>query len=163
MSNDAAPLDSTPTRGHAHDVCADSPLDVLLAALGARRVPGVFAFAAAPADQVPVDAVVSVREREGCTVVLERARADFLGLDVHFEAAMITLTVHSDLAAVGLTAAVAGALAEAAIACNVVAGLHHDHLFVPLARAGEALAVLEGVASAARRRLSARGVAPVPD
>jgi hypothetical protein len=60
--------------------------------------------------------------------------------------ARITLTVHSALEGVGLTAAVSGALAEQGIACNVVAGFHHDHLFVPWERREEALGVLRKVA-----------------
>jgi hypothetical protein len=50
--------------------------------------------------------------------------------------------VHSSLQAVGLTAAVATALAERGIACNVVAGFHHDHLFVPHERGAEAMDAL---------------------
>jgi hypothetical protein len=52
------------------------------------------------------------------------------------------LNVQSDLAAVGLTAAFASALGEAGISCNVVAGLNHDHLFVPAHQAQSALKVL---------------------
>ena len=51
----------------------------------------------------------------------------------------ITLQVYSDLEGVGLTAAVATALAEEGIPCNVVAALHHDHLFVPEAQGPAAL------------------------
>jgi len=54
----------------------------------------------------------------------------------------ITLNVFSDLEGVGLTAAVATALAEAGIACNMVAAHHHDHVFVPSDRAAEALIIL---------------------
>ncbi len=43
----------------------------------------------------------------------------------------------------GLTAAVATALAKEGIACNVVAALRHDHLFVPYDRAAEAMEVLK--------------------
>ena len=56
--------------------------------------------------------------------------------------ALITLNVYSALDGVGLTAAVATALARAGIACNMVAALNHDHVFVPIERAQEALAVL---------------------
>jgi hypothetical protein len=60
-----------------------------------------------------------------------------------FRAAWITLTVHSDLQAVGLTAAVATALAQSGISCNVVAAAFHDHIFVPVESAKEALSVLQ--------------------
>jgi hypothetical protein len=72
-----------------------------------------------------------------------------LGWPILFSAAWITLTVHSDLQSVGLTAAVSAALAEAEISCNVVAGVHHDHLFVPVARAEEAVAVLKRLMASA--------------
>ena len=74
--------------------------------------------------------LASFREREGLTLVLERRQAERLGLPYEYVAAWITLTVHSSLAAVGLTAAFATALAEAGISCNVMAGYFHDHLFV---------------------------------
>jgi uncharacterized protein len=56
--------------------------------------------------------------------------------------------VHSDLAAVGLTAAFAGALASEGISCNVIAGFHHDHLFVPWERRADAMAALGRLADA---------------
>lgn len=62
--------------------------------------------------------------------------------------ARIVLEVFSDLEGVGLTAAVASALAEAGIACNMVAALNHDHVFVPADRAEEMLVLLERLAAA---------------
>ncbi|QOF70735.1 ACT domain-containing protein [Aminobacter sp. SR38] len=59
----------------------------------------------------------------------------------------ITLNVYSALDGVGLTAAVATALARHAIPCNMVAAYHHDHAFVPAARAEAALASLEELCS----------------
>ena len=56
--------------------------------------------------------------------------------------ARITLQVHSSLTAVGLTARVADALAEAGISANMVAAIHHDHVFVPWERREESLAIL---------------------
>jgi hypothetical protein len=61
--------------------------------------------------------------------------------------ARITLMVHSALEGVGLTAAVAAALAEVGIACNVVAAFHHDHLLVPWDRRDEALVLLQRLAT----------------
>jgi hypothetical protein len=65
-----------------------------------------------------------------------------------FRAAWITLTVHSDLEAVGLTAAVSVALGAAGISCNVVAGTYHDHLFVPAQKAADAMAALRKLQAA---------------
>ncbi len=98
----------------------------------------------APAGLRPV---VTVAEPEGVTVVVEQAEADALGLTYGYVAAWITLRVHSALEAVGLTAAVAGRLAEHGISCNVVAGFHHDHLFVGAADAERALAALQELAA----------------
>jgi hypothetical protein len=61
----------------------------------------------------------------------------------------IELTVRSALDGVGLTAAVASALAEAGIPCNVVAAFHHDHVFAPAAMAERALAVLHALQQSA--------------
>ncbi len=91
--------------------------------------------------------MVTVSEQEGLTLVVQEAQAVAAGLDHHFVAGWITLRVHSALEAVGLTAAVSLALTDAGISCNVVAGFHHDHLFVPYARAAEAVQVLEALAA----------------
>lgn len=56
--------------------------------------------------------------------------------------------VHSSLAAVGLTAAVSGALAARSIACNVLAGYYHDHLFVGYGDRAAALRALKALAGA---------------
>jgi uncharacterized protein len=45
---------------------------------------------------------------------------------------------------------VASELAQAGLSCNVVAGYHHDHLFVPYDRAPSAVAVLEALARRVR-------------
>jgi hypothetical protein len=89
--------------------------------------------------KLPDNAFAIIREDEGITAILPGERA---GLPF----ARITLMVHSALEGVGLTAAVSGALADAGIACNVVAGFHHDHLFVPWARREEALDILQRLA-----------------
>lgn len=60
--------------------------------------------------------------------------------------ARVTLSVHSALAAVGLTAAVADVLAARAIPANVVAGYYHDHIFVPYKQRFDALDALQSLA-----------------
>lgn len=89
--------------------------------------------------------VAIVREDEGTTAVVPQQVADRDGLPYAYVAAMITLGLHSALDAVGLTAAVSGDLARGGISCNVIAGAHHDHLFVPADRLHDALAVLRGL------------------
>ena len=86
------------------------------------------------------------KEKEGITVVVEKAVAVAKGLHYSSEFAWISLTIHSALEAVGLTAAFSKALANANISCNVVAGYYHDHIFVPLKDAQKAIETLEDLA-----------------
>lgn len=91
-------------------------------------------------------------EEEGVTAVVTVAAARDRGWPVDFEAAWLTLEVHSALEAVGLTAAVSTALADEGIAANVLAGVFHDHLLVPADRAGDAVAALDRLRRAAGGR-----------
>jgi uncharacterized protein len=93
------------------------------------------------------DVLLMFREKEGITVIIEQTVADALRLPYDFVAAWITLTVHSSLAAVGLTAAFAQALAAHHISCNVVAAYYHDHIFVAQADAAQAMQVLCSLAA----------------
>jgi uncharacterized protein len=76
------------------------------------------------------DVIFMFKEEEGITVVLKRETANNLHLAYSFVASWITLTVHSSLTAVGMTAAFSKALTEGGISCNVVAAFYHDHIFV---------------------------------
>ncbi|KAG5357181.1 hypothetical protein CJU90_6005 [Yarrowia sp. C11] len=95
--------------------------------------------------------VATVRETEGLTVVVPKQKVDEylsdsslppLEYDSSYECAWITLTIHSSLEAVGLTAAFSAQLAQNNISCNVIAGFHHDHIFVGKDDAKKALSVL---------------------
>ena len=111
---------------------------------GPVAVVGLDGFSAPPA-LPPASVVATLREAEGLTLYAELAAAETAGLPVAFRAAWITMTVVSALDAVGFTAAFAGALARAGIACNVLAGARHDHLFVPWEQAEAAMAALRGL------------------
>ncbi len=94
-------------------------------------------------------ALATFREDEGLSLILPLAAAQDLGLSDLIPMARITLTVPSALDGTGLTAAVATALAEQGIPCNMVAAFHHDHVFVPVECAATALAVLRARAASA--------------
>lgn len=133
-----------------------SDLPTLLRSLAPLRQPGRYVYTTLP-DAADVDGsllVATVREPEGLSAIMAADDALRLGLTGTFPCSWITLTVHSDLAAVGLTAAVATALSEAGISCNMVAGLRHDHLFVPEADAERAMAVLRGLQGRASAQLT---------
>jgi len=128
-------------------------LDVLLRSMRPVLNEGAYVFCSLPVGQpVPeqVRALVTVAEPEGLTVVTAAEQAEEAGLPGTFPSAWITLTVHSALDAVGLTAAVATALTADGIPCNVIAGFHHDHVFVPIDSAQQALSALEALAHTTR-------------
>jgi hypothetical protein len=87
-------------------------------------------------------------EKEGVTVILPKEKADAMNILYTMIFAWITLTVHSSLEAVGLTAAVSKALTEANISCNVIAAFYHDHIFVPVKDAERAMNVLQKLTGA---------------
>jgi hypothetical protein len=87
------------------------------------------------------------KEEEGTTLILARHDAKAFGFDDTIAMRRIVLTVFSALDGVGLTAAVAAALAAQGIPCNMIAAFHHDHVFVPVPMAERAVAVLEELQS----------------
>lgn len=131
------------------DIPALADLGSLLAGMEPKLHAGTYVFVTLPAGLrvEPDDVVASIREPEGMSVIMAEASALECGLVPVFRCAWITLTVHSDLEAVGLTAAFAAALGQAGISCNVVAGTRHDHIFVPVGRAGDALLALQQLQS----------------
>jgi hypothetical protein len=102
----------------------------------------VFCQVDSTAQASELDPLCMFAEMESVTVILPRQKADEVGLPYPVVCAWITLTVHSSLEAVGLTAAVSNALTVENISCNVVAAFHHDHLFVPIESARRAMEVL---------------------
>ncbi|WP_329447237.1 ACT domain-containing protein [Streptomyces sp. NBC_01426] len=126
----------------------ESDLRKLLSGMRPELNEGTYVFCTVPGPTAPdgVTPVATVLEPEGLTLVLRREDADAAGLAYDYTAGWITLRVHSALDAVGLTGAFAAELAAHGLSCNVIAGYHHDHLFVAAERAAEAVALLEGLA-----------------
>jgi len=98
-------------------------------------------------DYVSLNPVATFIEAEGLTLVLEKTVAEKAGLQFEGAFRQITLTVHSSLEAVGLTAAVSNKLAEKGISANVIAAYYHDHIFVQSSKAQMALLALQEFAA----------------
>ena len=121
----------------------ETDLGRLLASLDVEQRPGRYTFVTGEWPSLRSAAQAMIVEAEGPTYVVTVEHARAVGAPVEFEAAWLTLTVHSSLEAVGLTAAFSAALADSGISCNVLAGYHHDHLLVPAGRLDDAVRVLE--------------------
>lgn len=125
-------------------------LKILLKSMQPVLNQGCYLFVSA--EQIPnfeiKQAIASIREAEDLSLVISKETALEYHLPTDELFSWISLSVHSDLQAVGLTAAFSSALAQAGISCNVIAGLRHDHIFVPLddtARAMQTLRQLQNI------------------
>lgn len=122
----------------------------LISSMQPRLQPEVFVFSTVSSEEfVPetVSPICQFRETEGITLILRQTQAESIKLSYQYPCRLITLAIHSSLAAVGLLAAVSQALASEGISVNVVSAYYHDHLFVPCDRAEEALACLQKLTS----------------
>jgi predicted N-acetyltransferase YhbS len=133
-------------------VRGERDLDTLLASLSPQLDPRHYWFCHVASAKVPAGLPLLARleEEEGATLVLAAEAAESAGLGASFVAQRIVLTVHSDFAAVGMMAAVATALAQRGVPCNVLAGVYHDHLFIAPDQAAAAMSAILEVQAAAR-------------
>lgn len=131
-------------------MAGETNLDVLLRSMRPALKDGEYVFCTLPHPAAPdLNALAPVglfHEDEGLTLILRRERADAASLAYAGTFRLVTLSVHSSLDAVGFIAAVSTRLAAHGIGVNPVAAYYHDHLFVPAARAADALALLESFA-----------------
>jgi hypothetical protein len=97
--------------------------------------------------------LATFNEAEGLTLILTQQMADKAKLLYEGVFKQITLTVHSSLDAVGLTAAVATQLAKQGISANVVAAYYHDHIFIQAKSAQRAMAALTELSSTSKMRI----------
>ena len=110
----------------------EKDLQVLLKSMKPEHVSGDYVFCKVEnVKDINLDKIeMFFKEKEAVTVILKKEIADVLQLEYSTIMSWITLTVHSSLEAVGLTAAFSRALSEHQISCNVVAAFYHDHIFV---------------------------------
>lgn len=138
----------------------ETNLTTLLATMRPTLSPETYVFMTIP-EQLSTTALATlnpqliVQEAEGTTIVTTASLAAAHGYkDAVFPCKKITLTVHSSLEAVGLIAAITGRLVEKGISTNVVSGFFHDHLYVPVERAEDAMRGLEEISVEARAKLT---------
>ncbi|QCB44789.1 ACT domain-containing protein [Hydrogenophaga sp. PAMC20947] len=121
-------------------------LDELLKSMSPEIQDGEYVFCTLPSDNLDyqhLNPLATFKESEGLTIIIpvESAVQEKLAFEGVFK--QITLTVHSSLEAVGLTAAVANKLASYGISANVIAAFYHDHVFVQTEKAEQALSALK--------------------
>ncbi len=124
----------------------ESDLDKLLASMSPRIIDGEYVFCtfqnADYGEHPELQPIAAVSETEGLTLIIPRSRADEQNLTYEAVFRGITLTSHSSLSAVGLTAAFSVKLAGNGISANVIAGYYHDHIFVQSEYAEKAVEAL---------------------
>lgn len=120
-------------------------LETLLKTMSPELVEGNYVFCTVKgplSDYASLNPIATVQEKEGLTLILEELVAINAKLDFDGVYSLISLTVHSSLDAVGLTAAFATKLTSHGISANVIAGYYHDHIFVQKKKTNDALAAL---------------------
>ena len=131
---------------------AERDLSVLLKTLEVKRHEGVWRFVTYKKSLV--DSLKSIGPASEAVMIFKEAEGTTIISPVQQDTAAdnrwvwLELSVYSDLQVVGFMAKVAEALAAADVPCNSVAAFHHDHIFVPEAKAEAAIVALEALAKA---------------
>ena len=94
-------------------------------------------------EAIKLNPICTFNENEGLSLILNRDEADLNSIQYESVFRMITLNIRSSLDAVGFLARITGKLAMYNISVNPVSAYYHDHLFVPTARAEEAVNILK--------------------
>ncbi len=108
-------------------------LSSLIKGMSPQLSPERYAFATIALDQlsgINFVPIMSFAEDEGVTLILLEQDAIAANIKHEFICQKITLHVHSALEAVGFMAAISNRLTQVGVPCNVIAGYHHDHLFI---------------------------------
>lgn len=124
---------------------AITDLDILLKSMSPELIEGDYVFCTVEgglANYVHLNPIATFREKKGLTLVLIEEVATQAQLSFDGVFSMITLSVHSSLEAVGLTAAFATKLGSYGISANVIAGYYHDHILVQKHKADQAMRAL---------------------
>jgi hypothetical protein len=130
----------------------ESNLESLLRNMKPMVVQGEYVFCSIQESQLEdlENLLMVFRESEGPTVIVTKVVAEKNELDFSSSWGLVSLSIHSDLEAVGFLAAITSHLAEVGISVNAVSAFYHDHLFVPYERVDEAMSRLLDLSNASR-------------
>jgi len=125
-------------------------IEKLLKSMSPELMDGEYVFCtfqdAQYGDYSDLEPIAAISESEGLTLIIPKSKADVRGLSYESIFKRITLSIHSSLDAVGLTAAFSNKLTEQGISANVIAGYYHDHIFVQREFAERAIEALNELA-----------------
>lgn len=121
-------------------------LEILLKSMKPELIDGEFIFATTKDDNYnKLNPILIFKESEGTTIIIKKDSADKNKIKYENTFAMITLTVHSDLNAIGFLAVITKKLAESGISVNAISAYYHDHLFVSYSKRLEAMKALKSI------------------
>lgn len=128
----------------------ETHLALLLRSMQPELKTDIYVFCTLPIAAVEilnVNPVGIFYEAEGVTFIVSKSIAIAQNWPYTYECRQITLTIHSSLEAVGFLAAITQALARANISVNAISAYYHDHLFVPVNQAEQALICLRNLSA----------------
>lgn len=136
------------------EMTGESNLKALLRDMHPVVVPGEFVYCSIQESRLNelTNPLLVFRESEGPTVIVTKVVAEKNELDFSYTWGLVSLSIHSDLEAVGFLAAITGHLAKAGISVNAVSAFYHDHLFVPYERVGEVVSLLLALSNSSKAK-----------
>lgn len=126
-------------------ISGEKNLQALIRSMQPGLLDGIYAFVTVPAGRaIPpgLSPLGTFKEPEGWSLILSEKEAALAGLPAAFFCRGISLNIHSSLYAVGFLAVIAERLAKAGMSINIVSAYFRDYIFVPTARAEEAVEIL---------------------
>lgn len=127
----------------------EKSLQRLIQTMQPSLMEGTYAYVTVPNGRAMppgLSPLMTFREPEGVSLLVTEREAAFSGLPAAFFCRGILLNLNASLYAVGFLAAVAARLAKAGMSINIVSAYHRDYIFVPSARAEEAVGILKKMA-----------------
>ena len=117
-------------------------LQKLLKSMKPKLIKEDYVFCTTKKTNLKLNPICTFKEKEGTTLILKKSEADKNNLKYNAVWNQITLTVHSDLEAVGFLAKITEKLAKNNISVNVISAYYHDHLFILKKDSKKALEIL---------------------